>query len=60
MYGMSESIELDDATFVVVDTETTGVSADRDRVIEIAAVKVHNEDQPLRPIPLKINVENSR
>src|SRR5690625_6170898 len=47
MYGMSDSIELDtgldtdltDATYVVVDTETTGVSADRDRLIEIAAVK---------------------
>src|SRR5690625_104209 len=71
MYGMSDSIELDtgldtdltDATFVVVDTETTGVSADRDRLIEIAAVKVRGGEiierftqliDPERAVPQRI------
>lgn len=30
---------IQDATFVIVDTETTGVAAQRDRIIEIAAVR---------------------
>jgi DNA polymerase III subunit epsilon len=33
-------VRLDAATFVVTDTETTGLRADRDRVIEVAAVKL--------------------
>ena len=33
-------MQLSDATFIVTDTETTGVDAKRNRIIEIAAVKV--------------------
>ncbi|MDX1547508.1 MAG: DEDD exonuclease domain-containing protein [Rhodothermales bacterium] len=33
-------MRLDEATFVVVDTETTGTKAGRDRLIEVAAVRV--------------------
>ena len=67
MYDMSESTELDteldDATFVVVDTETTGVSAGRDRLIEVAAVKVRGGEiierftqliDPERAVPQRI------
>lgn len=37
-----EAVPLRDLDFVVVDTETTGCSATRSRVIEIAAVRVRN------------------
>ncbi len=51
---------LDDATFVVVDTETTGLRAGEDRIIEVAAVRVRGGRiesrfqqliNPGRPIP---------
>lgn len=52
-----------DATFVVVDTETTGAKADTQRVIEIAAVKVRGGEvigaftqliNPERAVPHRI------
>ena len=36
------SLHIDDATFVVVDVETTGMSAHEDRMTEIAMMKVRN------------------
>ncbi len=52
-----------DATFVVTDTETTGTSPSSDRVIELAAVKLHDGEvvdtfqqliNPGRSIPKRI------
>ena len=54
---------LDEATFVVTDTETTGAKAGRDRITEIGAVKVHSGEivdefqhlvNPERSIPPRI------
>lgn len=38
--GPTPRMKIDDAVFVVTDTETTGTSAARNRLLEIAAVKV--------------------
>ena len=52
-----------DATFVVVDTETTGTSAEADRLLEVAAVKVRGGEivdqmsrliNPQRSVPGRI------
>ena len=54
---------LDDATFVAVDTETTGLRSSRDRIIEVAAVKARKGKvvdrfvtliNPMEPIPTRI------
>ncbi len=54
---------LEDATFVVTDTETTGTRADEDRIIEIGAVKVRGGEivdtfqqliDPERHVPRRI------
>jgi len=50
-------------TYVALDLETTGLDADRDAIIEVGAVKFHNDEvldtfstfvRPGRPIPLPI------
>ena len=52
-------------TFVVVDLETTGGSAERDRITEIGAVKVRGGEllgematlvDPQRPVPTSITM----
>ncbi len=54
------ALALSDVTFVIFDTETTGLSAKKDRIVELGAVKVRNgkvlEEKswlinPQRPIP---------
>ena len=54
---------IEDCTYVVFDFETTGFSSDRDKIIEIGAVKVKNGEiidsfsefiNPERPIPYEI------
>ena len=37
-------IDLRKATYVVFDIETTGLSAKRDKIIEISAVKIEKHD----------------
>lgn len=62
VYNNDHSV-LDDAVFVVFDTETTGLSARLDRVIEFGAVKMKNREvietkqffvNPQRTLPAKI------
>jgi len=57
------SVSLEQATFVVVDVETTGFSPPRDRVIELGLVKLHRGHvvdeyetlvDPCRPVPASI------
>ncbi len=54
---------LEDASYVVFDLETTGFSAERDRIIEIGAVRIRDGRiidrfsefvNPQRPVPLRI------
>ena len=42
LLGMSNRLNLNDATYVVYDVETTGFSTNYDVIIEIAAVKIKN------------------
>lgn len=57
---MTDETPIDETTFVVVDVETTGMSAERDRITEIALYTVRNNQfvnefstlvNPLVPIP---------
>ena len=54
-----------EATFVIVDTETTGTSAANDRLLEVAAVKVRGGEvidqftqliNPQRAVPRRITM----
>lgn len=63
IYSGEEDYSFEDVTFTVFDLETTGLSAENDRIIEIGAVKVKNGKileryskfvNPKRIIPEKI------
>ena len=51
-----EEISLKDAKYVVFDIETTGLSATRDKIIEIAAIKMTQADQ-LETFQMFVNPE---
>jgi len=57
------NVAITDATFVVVDIETTGLCYDADEIIEIGAVKIINDEivdrfntfvKPKKPVPANI------
>lgn len=63
VYRSQERVLTDETTYVVFDTETTGLNAREDTLIEIAAVKIHGGEiidsfatliDPERPFSLKI------